>query len=65
MKAHDFLYVIFTALILAYPLYEKLLIKEEYRTKVLYYGYPNLLDNISMVLYAKEVAPGQAGFMKP
>jgi hypothetical protein len=39
MKAHDILYVIFTALILGYPLYEKLLIKEEYRTRVLYYGY--------------------------
>jgi hypothetical protein len=39
MKAHDILYVIFTALILGYPLYEKLLIKDKYRTKVLYYGY--------------------------
>jgi len=39
MKAQDVLYVIFTTLILAYPLYEKLLIKEEYRTRVLYFGY--------------------------
>jgi hypothetical protein len=39
MKAYDILYIIFTALILAYPLYEKLLIKAEYRRRVLYYGY--------------------------
>lgn len=39
MKSHDILYIIFTALILGFPLYEKLLIKEEYRAKVLYYGY--------------------------
>jgi hypothetical protein len=39
MKAHDILYIIFTALILSYPLYEKLLIKDEYRARVLYYGY--------------------------
>lgn len=39
MKAHDILYIIFTALILGYPIYEKLLIKDEYRARVLYYGY--------------------------
>jgi len=42
MKILDILYLIFTALILSYPLYEKYLIKDIYRTKVLYYVYAPL-----------------------
>ncbi len=39
MKAHNILSLIFTAFILAYPLYDKLLIKDTYRSTSLYYGY--------------------------
>lgn len=42
MKIHDILYLIITALILAYPLYEKKFIKEEYRSKLLYFFYSPL-----------------------
>lgn len=42
MKIRDILYLIFTALILSYPLYEKYLIKDIYRSKVLYYVYAPL-----------------------
>jgi hypothetical protein len=39
MKIRDILYLIFTALILSYPLYEKYLIKDIYRSNALYYIY--------------------------
>jgi hypothetical protein len=42
MEAIDILYVIFSGFILAFPLYEKMVIKEEIRSKVLYYVYAPL-----------------------
>jgi len=39
MKIQNILYIIFTALILAYPLYEGKIVQEAYRQKILHYVY--------------------------
>jgi len=62
MKIQNILYILFTALILAYPLYEGKLVHEAYRLKILHYIYAPLALTILLLTIWKLVSSDKESF---